>query len=235
MPHSRRWLLPMLCISWLGWAPPGRADSSEAFCLLSRHDHTIPVETGSCSFSQRQGHVTVLMNQRWAFSFSADQQGTTYQRSNNSDGIRFNREGQYSLQVLWRRPLHCQSDQKDRVSVVFFGNGSSASVDLAIGDQHVLLPLARSASGARYSNGPVELWEHQGTTRIDWFGDILRCTQSSDQVSAAGTDAPEALSGRQEHLVIAPIAIRTDHQHPTKSHQQHSIGILRVITGPIGG
>jgi len=235
MTHSRHWLLPLLCISWLGWAPPTRADNSEAFCLLSRHDHTIPVETGSCSFSQRQGHVSVLMNNRWAFSFSAEQQGITYQRSNNSDGIRFNREGEYSLQVLWRRPLHCEGARKDPVSVVFLGEGRSASVELALGDQHVLLPLARSASGARYSNGTVELWEHQGTTRIDWFGEILRCRPPSNQASTTGAESPKALAGRQEQLVVSPIAIRTAHQHATKSHQQHPIGFLRVITGPVGG
>jgi hypothetical protein len=81
-----------------------------------------------------------------------------------------------------------------------FGDGRSASVELARGDEHVLLPLARSASGARYSKGPIELWEHQGTTRIDWFGDILRCTQPSNQTSTTGAEVPEALSGRQEQV-----------------------------------
>jgi membrane-bound inhibitor of C-type lysozyme len=29
------------------------------------------------------------------------------------------------------------------------------------------LPLARSASGARYSDGEHTLWEHQGTARLE--------------------------------------------------------------------
>ncbi|QNI85659.1 hypothetical protein SynPROS71_01878 [Synechococcus sp. PROS-7-1] len=38
---------------------PAQADSTQATCWLSRHDHTIPVETGPFRFSQRQGNVDV--------------------------------------------------------------------------------------------------------------------------------------------------------------------------------
>ncbi|MGA1573362.1 MAG: MliC family protein [Vulcanococcus sp.] len=43
--------------------------------------------------------------------------------------------------------------------------------DLAIGDQHIAL----TGSGARYTAPGVELWEHQGTTRIDWLGQVISC------------------------------------------------------------
>ena len=36
------------------------------------------------------------------------------------------------------------------------------------------LPLALSASGARYSDGRYTLWEHQGTARLELPGDTFR-------------------------------------------------------------
>lgn len=77
-----------------------QADSTQATCVLSRHDHTIPVQQGPCSFSQRQGNVTVRFRDE-TFSFPSAQQGMGYQRTNAASGIRFNREGEYTLQVLW--------------------------------------------------------------------------------------------------------------------------------------
>lgn len=40
--------------------------------------------------------------------------------------------------------------------------------DLLVGDaaDPIPLPLAMSGSGARYSDGAYELWEHQGTARV---------------------------------------------------------------------
>ena len=57
MPRSRLMLLG------LGPGLPARADSTLAYCQLSRHDHTLAVESGPCQFSQRQGNVNVLMGQ----------------------------------------------------------------------------------------------------------------------------------------------------------------------------
>ena len=95
-------LLPLLLLLGVsGPVRPARADSTTATCILSRHDHTIPLEKGPCTFSQRQGNVNVLFGP-WAFRFLSDEQGRSYERSNSSEGIRFNREGEYTLQVLWR-------------------------------------------------------------------------------------------------------------------------------------
>ncbi|WP_438983861.1 hypothetical protein [Vulcanococcus sp.] len=82
---------------------PARADTTTAFCVLSRHDHTIPVEKGPCHFSQRQGNVTVRLNW-WVFHFNADNDGKTYQRQANDVSLRFNREGEYTLTVYWQKP-----------------------------------------------------------------------------------------------------------------------------------
>lgn len=94
-------LVVLLSASTSGTAVPVRADSITATCILSRHDHTIPLEQGPCTFSQRQGNVTVRFGP-WAFDFPSDEQGRSYARSASSEGLRFNREGQYTLQVLWR-------------------------------------------------------------------------------------------------------------------------------------
>lgn len=84
-------------------ARPAHADSTTAYCVLSRHDHTIPLEKGPCQFSQRQGNVNVRFKD-WAFRFDADDNGLTYQRQATADGLRFNREGHYTLMVYWQQP-----------------------------------------------------------------------------------------------------------------------------------
>jgi hypothetical protein len=171
----KRLLLRSLAIAALTGAGSARADSTEALCQLSRHDHTVPIESSSCLFSQRQGNATVLMGKRWSFRFLADEAGKTYERTNSDEGIRFNREGDYTLSVLWRRALRCEGPINKPVSVVYLNQAQPPSVDLMVGEQQVRLPIARSASGARYSGSGVELWLHQGTTRIEWQGQVLSC------------------------------------------------------------
>jgi len=41
------------------------------------------------------------------------------------------------------------------------------AAEVFAGGQLYNLPIAQSASGARYSNGAVEYWEHQGTARLN--------------------------------------------------------------------
>ena len=155
----------LLGMSLVSWPAIARADSTEAFCQLSRHDHTIAVESEPCLFSQRQGNVNVQMGKRWAFRFDANQQG-----------IRFNREGDYTLSVYWRQALQCRNSTDAPVSVVYLNHGDQRKADLAVGNKHVLLPIAPSGSGARYSSSGVVIWEHQGATRINWFGKTLQCS-----------------------------------------------------------
>jgi len=95
-------LLPLIVLlSASAAVAPSRADSTSATCLFSRHDHTVPVEKGPCTFSQRQGNVTVRFGER-DFNFPSAEQDRTYQRSASREGIRFNREGQYTLRVFWQ-------------------------------------------------------------------------------------------------------------------------------------
>ena len=86
--------------------PVARADSTRAYCVFSRHDHTAPLERGPCQWSQRQGNVAIRFK-GWAFSFPSDQEGKTYSRLNRQGpeaGPVFTREGQYTLSVYWRKP-----------------------------------------------------------------------------------------------------------------------------------
>ena len=99
-----RLALLTLALATTGQTSPARADSREAFCRLSRHDHTIPVEESPCRFSQRQGNVNVEMGKRWAFRFASDADGKDVQRENTATGIRFSREGHYTLSVFWQKP-----------------------------------------------------------------------------------------------------------------------------------
>ena len=79
---------------------PVRADSTQARCHLMVLDGSTPETMGPCWFSQRQGNVDVHFGAT-AFHFPAAEQGLSYQRINSSEGIRFSREGQFRLQVLW--------------------------------------------------------------------------------------------------------------------------------------
>ena len=132
----------------LGGALPVQADSTEAYCQLSRHDHTLPLEGGQCIFSQRQGNVNITFN-RTTYHFPANEQGTGYQRSANAEGLRFNREGDYTLNVLWRRQYSCGDAMQTPVSAVFVNTSQPPS---------------------------VERWEDQGTTTINWCGRSLTCS-----------------------------------------------------------
>jgi len=166
MPRSALPLLALIGIAALSQQPPARADTTTAYCQLSRHDHTIALESGPCQFSQRQGNVDVRMGKRWAFHFPADQQGKSYQRSNSEQGLRFTREGDYTLSVVWRHSLQCPGSPEP-VSVA----ATPPDTKLPIGDPHAALTV----NGARYTAPGVDLWEHQGTTRIDWLGQVISC------------------------------------------------------------
>jgi membrane-bound inhibitor of C-type lysozyme len=50
---------------------------------------------------------------------------------------------------------------------------SNDSVKLRLPDGDATLPIARSASGARYANDTLEFWEHAGEARISRHGAML--------------------------------------------------------------
>lgn len=84
--------------------PVAQADSTEAYCTLSWHDHTKAMIEGPCIFSQYQGNVYIDDFHYYKFAFPYGEDGKTYTRDNKSERISFNREGQYTLNVFWEKP-----------------------------------------------------------------------------------------------------------------------------------
>jgi hypothetical protein len=139
----------MVLLYACGAAAAARADSTSAICIFSRHDHTIPLEKGPCTFSQRQGNTTVRFGY-WEFRFPAAEQGRSYERSASSEGIRFNREGQYTLQVLWPSAAMAMAKPKgwqfDNVFLGRWQGQSTAGQTAALGAPR---PLPRSVGTAQ--------------------------------------------------------------------------------------
>ena len=77
------------------------ADSTMAYCLLSDQNPSVPLESGPCRFSQRQGNVTIIFREQ-TFNFPYSEAGLRYQRSNSKTGIRFDMSGGTTIEVLWR-------------------------------------------------------------------------------------------------------------------------------------
>jgi len=95
------------------WSGVVRAATASASCVLSRHDHTVPLERGVCQWSQRQGNVSIRIKgwssriKGWAFAFPSAEEGRTYSRLNREGpeaAPLFSREGRSTLSVYWRRP-----------------------------------------------------------------------------------------------------------------------------------
>jgi hypothetical protein len=82
------------------------ADSTTAYCVLSKAKSKAAPQQGPCSWSQRQGNVNIIF-QKQSYEFPADQDGKTYTRMNRDGaeaGPVFTRKGQYTLSVYWRKP-----------------------------------------------------------------------------------------------------------------------------------
>jgi len=87
-------------------SPAAWADSTSAYCVLSKADARTAPQQGPCRWSQRQGNVTINFQSR-EYDFPADQDGRTYTRLNRQGheaGPVFTRKGQYTLSVYWHKP-----------------------------------------------------------------------------------------------------------------------------------
>ena len=86
-------------------ARPGRADSTVAYCSLSVHDHTIaPTPLQACSFAQYQGNAYVRTSDGTQYNFPDADRGRAFQRTATEGMLRFSREGEYTLTVMWPSP-----------------------------------------------------------------------------------------------------------------------------------
>ena len=77
------------------------ADSTIAHCRLSHHNPSVPLQSGPCRFSQRQGNVTIMVRER-TFNLPYREAELRYERSNSKSGIRFDMPGGSTVEVLWR-------------------------------------------------------------------------------------------------------------------------------------
>lgn len=87
-------------------SPTAWADSSAAYCVLSKSNTKTAPQQGPCRWSQRQGNVSITFQSR-EYDFPAEQDGKTYTRMNRDGaeaGPVFTRKGQYTLSVYWRKP-----------------------------------------------------------------------------------------------------------------------------------
>lgn len=87
-------------------SPAAWADSSAAYCVLSKSNAKAAPQQGPCRWSQRQGNVSITFQSR-EYDFPAEQDGKTYTRMNRDGaeaGPVFTRKGQYTLSVYWRKP-----------------------------------------------------------------------------------------------------------------------------------
>lgn len=90
---------------------PVMADSANAYCSFSQHDHTIASVKGPCKFSQRGTNtgamgatVYVTLEDGTKLFYDGRKQGIAFERTSRSEGIWLNREGDSTLVVMWEKP-----------------------------------------------------------------------------------------------------------------------------------
>lgn len=69
----------------------------------------------------------------------------------------------------------CLEDERNPFYVTYYQQTDPPSAVVTWDRQQVILFIARSGSGARYTAPGVELWEHQGEATVDFFGSKLKC------------------------------------------------------------
>ena len=69
----------------------------------------------------------------------------------------------------------CEGGENQPFFVTFYSETDPPSAVITYGNDQVIAFSAPAASGSKYSSGRVELWEHQGEAKVDWFGTELVC------------------------------------------------------------
>lgn len=70
----------------------------------------------------------------------------------------------------------CEGHEDTAFSVAFYNQTEPPSALLKFGDRETIVLAVPTGSGARYVNGEVEFWEHQGDARLAWSGTTYHCT-----------------------------------------------------------
>ena len=73
-------------------------------------------------------------------------------------------------------PLEMRCDDNSQpVSAAFYIGFDPPTLVLTVGSDQALLFSQPSASGSKYGRAGAEFWEHQGETKIDFYGRKLAC------------------------------------------------------------
>ena len=103
------WMVGLITVAGLTGLP-AQADSTVAYCSLSVHDHTVaPTPLEACNFSQYQGNAYVRTADGKQYKFPYKDQDKSFKRMATEDFLRFTKEGEYSLTVMWPSPaIRCK-------------------------------------------------------------------------------------------------------------------------------
>ena len=83
-------------------AVPAQADSTVAYCMVSVHDHTVPMTPlRACHFAQYQGNAYVRLADGTDYAFPEKEQGDKHYRQSTSDALAFTIPGDRTIHVVW--------------------------------------------------------------------------------------------------------------------------------------
>jgi uncharacterized protein len=69
----------------------------------------------------------------------------------------------------------CKGEEGKPFFAAFYQQTDPAIAVVTFGDDQVILFLEPAGSGAKYVAPNVELWEHHGEAKVDWYGTELQC------------------------------------------------------------
>ena len=69
----------------------------------------------------------------------------------------------------------CEGREDAVLSVAFYNQTEPPSAVVRFGDRETVVLETPSGSGARYVNGDVQFWEHQGDAQLVWSGTTYHC------------------------------------------------------------
>ena len=71
--------------------------------------------------------------------------------------------------------LVCKGHENEPFTVAYYNQTDSRAAVVTLGNKQTIAFAAPSASGARYTNSEIELWEHQGEVSVKWSGASYTC------------------------------------------------------------
>jgi hypothetical protein len=113
-----RLVVTVLMLAAGAWAPPVLSDTRQADCEVSKDGNRWKGASGLCSFSQRQGYVTIRLRNGDSYDLRPagsanhfrDQRGNKVVRSSTGDEQQFRWEGGKKIKLRWtggyERPVH---------------------------------------------------------------------------------------------------------------------------------